>query len=71
MQLMWLMLLQLWDVIEDQGAVDLVRGVADPAAAAKVLMQFAYDHYSTDNVTVIVVRFRNPPEGVPAGPTPK
>ncbi|KAI0087998.1 protein serine/threonine phosphatase 2C [Irpex rosettiformis] len=50
----------LWDVVEDQGAVDLVRAIADPKKAADELLDHAYKNYSTDNVTVIIVRFRNP-----------
>ena len=41
-------------------AVDLVRGIADPKAAADHLLDHAYRNYSSDNVTIIVVRFRNP-----------
>ncbi|PSS37804.1 hypothetical protein PHLCEN_2v272 [Hermanssonia centrifuga] len=51
----------LWDVVEDQAAVDFVRGTTDPKQAANELMEEAYRMYSTDNVTVLVVRFRNPP----------
>lgn len=58
--------LQLWDVIEDQKAVELVRGITEPRKAAEFLLQHAYENYSTDNVTVLVVRFRNPPESVRA-----
>lgn len=53
---------QLWDVVSDQDAVDLVRGISDPKKAAEELLEHAYKKYSTDNVTVLVVRFRNPPE---------
>ncbi|KAI0745668.1 protein serine/threonine phosphatase 2C [Earliella scabrosa] len=56
----------LWDVVNDQGAVDLVRGIADPRKAAEELLEHAYKNYSTDNVTVLVVRFRDPPENVRA-----
>lgn len=56
--------LQLWDVIEDQAAVELVRGTNDPKEAAELLMETAYKNYSTDNVTVLVVRFREPPEDI-------
>lgn len=52
----------LWDVVSDQDAVDLVRGISDPKKAAEELLEHAYKKYSTDNVTVLVVRFRNPPE---------
>ena len=58
--------MQLWDVVDDQGAVDLVRGTLDPKRAADQLLEYAYNHYSTDNVTVLVVRFKAPPEGVAA-----
>ena len=51
---------QLWDVVDDQGAVDLVRLIADPKKAADELLDHAYKNYSTDNVTVVIVRFRNP-----------
>ncbi|KAK7692592.1 hypothetical protein QCA50_004223 [Cerrena zonata] len=51
----------LWDVLQDQEAVAQVRHIADPAEAAKSLMDQAYAKYSTDNVTVLVIRFRNPP----------
>ncbi len=58
--------MQLWDVVNDQGAVDLVRAIADPRKAAEELLEHAYRNYSTDNVTVLVVRFRDPPESVHA-----
>ena len=57
---------KLWDVVNDQGAVDLVRAVSDPRQAAEELLDYAYKNYSTDNVTVLVVRFRDPPESVRA-----
>lgn len=52
----------LWDVVDDQKAVDLVRAIADPRQAAEDLLDYAYKNYSSDNVTVLVVRFRNPSE---------
>ncbi|KAI8972194.1 phosphatase 2C-like domain-containing protein [Trametes punicea] len=54
----------LWDVVSDQAAVDLVRGIADPRKAAEELLDHAYRNYSSDNVTVLVVRFRDPPEDI-------
>lgn len=45
---------------DDQGAVDLIRNIADPKQAAEELLDHAYRNYSSDNVTVLVVRFRNP-----------
>ncbi|OJT06950.1 Protein phosphatase 2C -like protein [Trametes pubescens] len=56
----------LWDVVSDQAAVELVRGIADPRKAAEELLEHAYRNYSSDNVTVLVVRFRDPPENVRA-----
>lgn len=44
--------------------MELVRGIADPKRAAELLLDTAYKNYSTDNVTVLVVRFRNPPENI-------
>lgn len=46
----------LWDVCNDQTAVDLVRAANDPKQAAKVLTSYALDHGATDNVTCMVVR---------------
>lgn len=54
---------QLWDVCEDQEAVELVRNVQDAQAMAKKLLDHALAKFSTDNVTVIVVRLRNEKKG--------
>lgn len=61
--------LQLWDVVEDQKACELVRNVTDPRRAAEELLDYAYKNYSTDNVTVLVIRFRNPPDATAPGPS--
>lgn len=47
----------LWDVTDDQDAVDLVDGIKDPKEAAKRLLQHALSNFSTDNTSVMVVRF--------------
>jgi len=47
----------LWDVCDDQTAVDLIRSVQDPQEAAKRLLEHALTSYSTDNLSVMVVRF--------------
>ncbi|EJU03959.1 protein serine/threonine phosphatase 2C [Dacryopinax primogenitus] len=47
----------LWDVVEDQAAVELVRHVQDPQKASEILKQHALDNFSTDNISVLVVRF--------------
>jgi protein phosphatase PTC1 len=48
---------QLWDVAEDQIAVDLIRNTQDPQEASKKLLDHAITNYSTDNLSVMVVRF--------------
>lgn len=68
--------LQLWDVIEDQAAIDLVRPIlvdsnnTNPNAgssssggsgssaqeAAQRLVKYALEHFSSDNISVLVVR---------------
>lgn len=47
----------LWDVAEDQDAVDLVREVIDPQEAANRLLNHALHNFSTDNTSVMVIRF--------------
>ncbi|CDK28627.1 unnamed protein product [Kuraishia capsulata CBS 1993] len=47
----------LWDVCSDQKAVDLVRKVKNPQTASKILCNYAVDNVTTDNVTVMVVKF--------------
>ncbi|KAJ9604211.1 mgpp2cl-1, protein phosphatase 2C-like protein 1 [Cladophialophora chaetospira] len=47
----------LWDVCSDQEAVDLVRGTQDPQAASKALVDHALARFSTDNLSVMIVRF--------------
>ncbi|KAI0355645.1 protein serine/threonine phosphatase 2C [Trametes cingulata] len=51
----------LWDVLKDQEAVDLVRGVQDSMEAAELLVNEALGRHTQDNVTVLVVRLRDPP----------
>jgi len=46
-------------VIEDQAAIDLIRPIQDPQTASKKLVEYALSHYSSDNISVIVVRFHN------------
>jgi len=44
-------------VISDQEAVDLVANIKDPQEAANQLLQYALDNFSTDNTSVMIVRF--------------
>lgn len=47
----------LWDVATDQKAVDLIRDEMDCESAAGVLMDYAIEEGTRDNVTVLIVRF--------------
>ncbi|KAI1484225.1 PP2C-domain-containing protein [Daldinia eschscholtzii] len=47
----------LWDVCEDQDAVNLVRDEKDPVAASKKLVDHALARFSTDNLSCMIVRF--------------
>ncbi|KAI4163383.1 MAG: hypothetical protein LQ342_002890 [Letrouitia transgressa] len=47
----------LWDVCSDQEAVDLVRQTQDPQEASKQLVDHALAHFSTDNLSCMIVRF--------------
>ncbi|KAG8986424.1 Protein phosphatase 2C 1 [Tulasnella sp. 427] len=49
----------LWDVIEDQPAVELIRDCATAQEAAETLVRHALDNFSHDNVTALVVKFNN------------
>lgn len=46
-----------WDVLSDQEAVELVRHIDDPQVAAKTLVYKSLENMSTDNLSVIVIRF--------------
>ena len=50
---------QLWDVVSDQAVIDLVRDIDDAQAASQKLIKHALSHHTTDNVTVLVVRFKH------------
>jgi len=49
---------QLWDVISDQQSVELIREVQDAQEASTKLLKHALSHHTTDNVTIIVIRFK-------------
>ncbi|KAF9402086.1 Protein phosphatase 2C 1 [Mortierella sp. AD011] len=46
----------LWDVCTDQEAVELIRDVVCPTKASRVLLDHALQKFSTDNISVMVVR---------------
>ncbi|XP_062218207.1 probable protein phosphatase 2C 10 [Phragmites australis] len=48
----------LWDVVTNEEAVAMVKPIQDqPEEAAKKLLQEAYQRGSSDNITVVIVRF--------------
>ncbi|XP_031121457.1 probable protein phosphatase 2C 59 [Ipomoea triloba] len=47
----------LWDVVTNEEAVSMVKPIPEPEEAAKRLMQEAYQRGSSDNITIIIVRF--------------
>ncbi|KAG8944261.1 Protein phosphatase 2C 1 [Tulasnella sp. 424] len=47
----------LWDVIEDQPAVELIKDCATAQVAAEALVRHALDNFSHDNITVLVLKF--------------
>ncbi|KAJ1948895.1 phosphatase 2C [Linderina macrospora] len=51
----------LWDVCSDQEAVDLVRSEMDPVKASQVLLDYALNNESMDNITTMVFRLPQPP----------
>lgn len=55
---MYELLTQLWDVIGDQEAVDHISNETDAQVAADKLLKYAMDNFSTDNTSVMVVRFQ-------------
>ena len=50
---------KLWDVCDDQDAVNLIRDIEDPQIASAKLIEHALANFSTDNLSVIVIRFMN------------
>ncbi|XP_062224067.1 probable protein phosphatase 2C 10 [Phragmites australis] len=47
----------LWDVVTNEEAVAMVKPIHDPEQAAKRLLQEACQRGSSDNITVVIVRF--------------
>ncbi|KAF7729718.1 Protein phosphatase 2C 1 [Apophysomyces ossiformis] len=47
----------LWDVCEDQDAVDLIKDIEDAQAASQKLLDHALANFSTDNLSIMVIRF--------------
>ncbi|KAI8456982.1 protein phosphatase [Phakopsora pachyrhizi] len=48
----------LWDVCEDQDAVNLISEVSDPQEASRILLDHALSQFSTDNLSVMVISLK-------------
>ncbi|KAG4106180.1 protein phosphatase 2C [Neocallimastix lanati (nom. inval.)] len=46
-----------WDVCSDDEAVELIENITDPQEASEVLLKHALENFSTDNLSVLIVRF--------------
>ncbi|KAI8967416.1 phosphatase 2C-like domain-containing protein [Mycotypha africana] len=46
----------LWDVCEDQDAINLIKDIKDPQAASQKLLEHALANFSTDNLSIMVIR---------------
>jgi serine/threonine protein phosphatase PrpC len=55
---------QLWDVVDDQDAVDLIKDIEDPQQASDALLRHALQNFSTDNTSVMVIRFAVHPNSI-------
>ncbi|KAG2606411.1 hypothetical protein PVAP13_4NG173700 [Panicum virgatum] len=49
----------LWDVVQNEDAVALLKAEDGPQAAAVKLTEIAYSRHSTDNITCVVVQFHH------------
>lgn len=50
---------QIWDVLDDQMAADLIRPIQNVQDAANKLIQEATTRYTNDNITVMVIRLKD------------
>ena len=50
---------QIWDVLDDQMAADIVRPIQNAQDAANKLIQEATTRYTNDNITVMVIRLKD------------
>jgi protein phosphatase PTC1 len=53
-------MVQIWDVMTDEQAVNHIRHIQDTQEASRALLNFALSEGTGDNVTVMVVRFKAP-----------
>ncbi|KAL4491933.1 hypothetical protein ABPG72_008354 [Tetrahymena utriculariae] len=47
----------LWDVVDDQKAIDLCKNMTDTGEMAKKLVKYAIDNGSRDNTSVMILKF--------------
>ncbi|KAF9930792.1 Protein phosphatase 2C 1, partial [Modicella reniformis] len=48
----------LWDVCTDQEAVELIKDIVSPTKASQMLLEHALKRFSTDNISVMVIRLQ-------------
>jgi serine/threonine protein phosphatase PrpC len=48
----------LWDVCQDQKAVDMIKNFNSSKDMAKKLVQFALKNGTQDNVSVLILKFK-------------
>ena len=48
----------LWDVCQDQQAVDMVKDLPTTKEMAKALIQYSLKNGSKDNISVLVLKFK-------------
>jgi len=48
----------LWDVCQDQQAVDMIKNLNSSKDMAKTLVQYALKNGSQDNVSVLILKFK-------------
>ncbi|XP_020265233.1 probable protein phosphatase 2C 52 isoform X2 [Asparagus officinalis] len=58
----------LWDYVSNEAAVEIVKPLDSPEAAARKLTETAYSSGSADNITCIVVRFHHDHPTAPTHP---
>ena len=47
----------LWDVCEDQQAIELCKGKISGKEMARELVRYSLNKYSRDNISVLVLKF--------------
>ena len=51
-------------MLDDQSAIDIVRSIQNPQDACKALIKEALNRYTNDNITAMVIRFKDVPSDI-------